>query len=111
MRYYLERTDPEFAAKMAEVLCVYREVALLKQSAVAGEGEPPAGDCQIFFVSGLGEDWPLAEFGISRTRPSKTRRPTRAGRASPVKAVSRRRRWPKASLCRTCRSAKLAPRV
>ena len=42
MRYYLERTDPEFAAKMAEVLCVYREVALLKQSAVAAEGDPPA---------------------------------------------------------------------
>ena len=41
VRYYLERRDPEFAAKMAEVLCVYREVALLKQSAVAGEGEPP----------------------------------------------------------------------
>jgi transposase len=31
VRYYLERRDPEFAAKMAEVLCVYREVKLLKQ--------------------------------------------------------------------------------
>jgi len=40
VRYYLERRDPEFAAKMAEVLCVYREVELLKQS--AGEGETPA---------------------------------------------------------------------
>ena len=38
VRYYLERRDPEFDAKMAEVLCVYREIALLKQSAVAGEG-------------------------------------------------------------------------
>ena len=26
VRYYLERRDPEFAEKMAEVLCVYREV-------------------------------------------------------------------------------------
>jgi transposase len=42
VRYYLERRDPEFDAKMAEVLCVYREVELLKQSAAAGEGEPPA---------------------------------------------------------------------
>ena len=42
VRYYLQRRDPEFDAKMAEVLCVYREVELLKQSAVAGEGEPPA---------------------------------------------------------------------
>ena len=31
VRYYLERRDPEFAEKMAEVLCVYREVKLLKQ--------------------------------------------------------------------------------
>ena len=41
VRYYLERRDPEFDAKMAEVLCVYREVELLKQS-VAEEGETPA---------------------------------------------------------------------
>jgi hypothetical protein len=26
IRYYLERRDPEFEPKMAEVLCVYREV-------------------------------------------------------------------------------------
>ena len=32
MRYYLERRDPEFAEKMAEVLCVYREVALLREA-------------------------------------------------------------------------------
>jgi transposase len=30
MRYYLERRDPEFATKMAEVLCVYQEVAILR---------------------------------------------------------------------------------
>jgi transposase len=42
VRYYLERRDPEFDAKMAEVLCVYPEVQLLKQSALAQEGEAPA---------------------------------------------------------------------
>jgi transposase len=31
VRYYLERRDPAFAEKMAEVLCVYREVKLLKK--------------------------------------------------------------------------------
>src|SRR3977135_3257947 len=31
VRDYLERRDPEFAEKMAEVLCVYREVKLLKK--------------------------------------------------------------------------------
>ena len=33
VRYYLERRDPEFAQKMAEVLCVYREVTVLKELA------------------------------------------------------------------------------
>ncbi len=42
VRYYLERRDPEFAEKMAEVLCVYREVALLKQAAQGQAEEGPA---------------------------------------------------------------------
>jgi hypothetical protein len=32
VRYYLEQRDPEFAEKMAEVLCVYRKVKLLKKA-------------------------------------------------------------------------------
>ena len=35
VRYYLEDRDPAFAEKMAEVLCVYRKVQLLKQDALA----------------------------------------------------------------------------
>ena len=31
VRYYLERRDPEFKAKMAEVLCVYRQVKIIKR--------------------------------------------------------------------------------
>src|SRR5580693_6351183 len=31
VRYYLERRDPDFAEKMAQVLCVYRRVKLLKK--------------------------------------------------------------------------------
>jgi transposase len=46
VRYYLQRRDPEFPQKMAEVLCVYREVALLKaaqaQDAAGPDQEPPA---------------------------------------------------------------------
>src|SRR4249920_1158357 len=43
VRYYLERRDAEFEAKMAEVLCVYREVAILKEAAAAkGQGKPVA---------------------------------------------------------------------
>lgn len=35
VRYYLERRDPEFKAKMAQVLCVYRKVNVLKKAAAA----------------------------------------------------------------------------
>src|SRR6202162_4353770 len=38
VRYYLERRDPNFAAKMAEVLCVYRQVKLLKKKTARGGG-------------------------------------------------------------------------
>jgi hypothetical protein len=37
VRYYLERRDPDFELKMAEVLHVYREVALLRDKPEAGE--------------------------------------------------------------------------
>jgi transposase len=35
VRYYLEQRDPDFAVKMAEVLCVYRQVQILKAQAAA----------------------------------------------------------------------------
>jgi transposase len=40
VRYYLERRDPEFADKMADVLCVYRKVKLLKKAAAAAKKKP-----------------------------------------------------------------------
>src|SRR6202049_1114980 len=40
MRYYLERRDPEFKQKMAQVLCVYREVKILKERAAASKKKP-----------------------------------------------------------------------
>jgi transposase len=44
VRYYLERRDPAFEEKMAEVLCVYQEVSLLKKGAV---GKKPSGAVAI----------------------------------------------------------------
>ena len=35
VRYYLERRDAEFKTRSAEVLCVYREVAILKSTAAS----------------------------------------------------------------------------
>jgi len=40
VRYYLERRDPEFKEKMAEVLCVYREVKILKEAGAASKTGP-----------------------------------------------------------------------
>jgi transposase len=37
VRYYLERRDPAFEEKMAQVLCVYREVEILKQAGAAAK--------------------------------------------------------------------------
>lgn len=42
VRYYLERRDPEFKGKMAEVLCVYREVKIIKETAAASKKKPSA---------------------------------------------------------------------
>jgi transposase len=40
VRYYLEQRDPAFAEKMAEVLCVYRKVKLLKQATLVSKKKP-----------------------------------------------------------------------
>ena len=44
VRYYLERRDPQFKQKMAEVLCVYRTVEVLKRAAAKPKktGKPVA---------------------------------------------------------------------
>jgi transposase len=42
VRYYLERRDAEFEQKMADVLCVYREVEVLKRAKRKKTGKPVA---------------------------------------------------------------------
>ena len=41
VRYYLERRDAEFEQKMTEVLCVYREVQVLKKAAAKAKTKKP----------------------------------------------------------------------
>ena len=41
VRYYLEKRDAEFEEKLAEVLCVYRQVKILKEK--AAKAETPSG--------------------------------------------------------------------
>jgi len=49
VRYYLEKRDPEFEPKMAEILCVYRQVAMLRGQAEREEsqGEDSGGSLAI----------------------------------------------------------------
>jgi len=53
VRYYLEQRDPEFEPKMAEILCVYRQVAMLRGQAKSGEsqGQNSGGDGSLAIVS------------------------------------------------------------
>ena len=44
VRYYLEQRDPDFAEKMAEVLCVYRQVKILKQAAAVSKAKKGPSD-------------------------------------------------------------------
>jgi hypothetical protein len=41
VRYYLEKRDPEFEPKMAEILCVYRQVAMLRSKGESGQSQGP----------------------------------------------------------------------
>jgi transposase len=45
MRCYLERRDPEFEEKMAQILCVYKEVEILKEAAATSK--EPTGAAAI----------------------------------------------------------------
>jgi hypothetical protein len=47
VRYYLERRDPEFEAKMAEVLCVYQEVAILRAAQANAPQVAPKAEAAV----------------------------------------------------------------
>jgi hypothetical protein len=51
VRYYLERRDPDFDAKIAEVVSVYREVEQLKQAAKARDEQTPARTNDVAIIS------------------------------------------------------------
>lgn len=51
VRYYLERRDAEFEQKMAEVLCVYREVQVLKKAAAKSKDRSKTSKKPVAIVS------------------------------------------------------------
>ena len=75
VRYYLEQRDPDFAEKMAEVLCVYRQVKILKQAAGVSKKKPSDAMAIISYDgarhTGHRNDRPrLAAQAPALTRPS-----------------------------------------
>jgi transposase len=54
IEYYLERRDPEFDSKMAQILMVYREVQVLQEKLQAGE-KPETEEGQLMAVLSLDE--------------------------------------------------------
>ena len=90
VRYYLEQRDPDFAEKMAEVLCVYRQVwMVVRIRAKMAQRKKLA--------------WPLRS---SQLLLAVERLVANDGWVtSRVKAVSRRRRGPQARLYRACHPA------
>ena len=74
VRYYLERRDPEFDTKMAEVLCVYQEVAILRAAEadaakVGPEPEPEAAEKTIPNAAFVSYDEKPGIQAISNTAP------------------------------------------
>jgi hypothetical protein len=67
VRYYLEKRDPEFAKKMAEVLCVYLKVKLLKK-AVARSKQKPSD--RVAIVQAIATTSPISRPSPVFIRPS-----------------------------------------
>src|ERR1700736_5863927 len=51
VRYYMERRDAEFEQQMAEVLCVYRQVQVLKKAAAKAKSKPKKPGKPVAIVS------------------------------------------------------------
>ena len=67
VRYYLERRDAEFETKMAEVLCVYREVAIQEYCSLAKA--QPGGGITLHPKSAVVRDMRLWIVRFVRNRP------------------------------------------
>ena len=103
VRYHLERRDAEFEQKMAEVLCVYREVQVLKKAAAKAKKKSKTSRNSVAIVS------------TTRSRESRRSRPhrricrrclapTRHSRAiMSTSAMARSACWP-GSICSPARS-------
>jgi hypothetical protein len=80
VRYYLEPRDPELKAKMGEVLCVYREVKIIKEAAAAAKQKP--SDCALMQIR-----YSTTNTSSSRTVSNRWNNKPRSGKAQRVTTV------------------------
>ena len=101
VRYYLERRDAEFEQKMAEVLCVYREVQVLKKA--AAKSKKPASRWRSSPTTRSRESRPSQRRRrICRPNPA-SMRPSRA--IMSTNAMARSACWP-GLICSPARSTR-----
>ena len=100
VRYYLERRDPEFGQKMAQVLCVYREVKLIKETAAAAKQEPSDAVAIVSYDESPAFRQSPRQPRTCRPSPADMR-PSRA--TTSTSATERSACWP-ASICSPARS-------
>jgi transposase len=102
VRHYLERRDAEFEQKMAEVLCVYREVQVLKKAAAKAKKTSSKSRKPVAIVS---YDEKPGIQAIATTSPDLPPvAPTRHSRAiTSTSVMARSACWP-GSICSPARS-------
>jgi Homeodomain-like domain len=101
VRYYLEQRDPDFAEKMAEVLCVYRQVKILKKAAAAPKKNKPSEAVAIISYDEKPASRPSQrQLRICRPNPA-CMRPSHA--SMNINATARSACWP-ASISSPARS-------
>jgi len=72
LRYYLEKRDPEFVPKMAEILCVYRQVAVLREHGQSATSAGEEMDGSLAIIS-HDETPSIQAIGICRRCPAAAR--------------------------------------
>ena len=102
MRYYLEKRDPEFEPKMAEILCIYRQVAVLREP---GQGAASATEGTQESQAIISYDEKPAIQAIGTTAPDRPPLPGRPTGRGSISSRASSQSW----CVRSCATSASAP--
>jgi hypothetical protein len=88
VRYYLEQRDPDFAEKMVEVLCIYRQVKILKQVAAAAKKKKEPSE--VVAIISYDEKPGIQAIATTAAEPSATRNANADSSKSAIAMLPRR---------------------